>query len=36
MNGGGETYDQFTSDKTLKDDPFIKDRMNTITRMRLS
>jgi hypothetical protein len=39
VNGeiGEYVYDQFTSDKTVgKDDPFIKDRMNTITRMRLS
>ena len=34
---GEYVYDQFTSDKTVgKDDPFIKDRMNAITRMRLS
>jgi hypothetical protein len=34
---GEYVYDQFTSDKTVgRDDPFIKDRMNAITRMRLS
>ena len=34
---GEYIYDQFTSEKTIgKDDPFIKDRMNTITKVRLS
>jgi hypothetical protein len=39
MNGeiGEYVYDQFTSEKTVgKDDPFIKDRMSAITRMRLT
>ena len=34
---GEYVYDQFTSEKTIgKDDPFIKDRMDAITKMRLS
>jgi hypothetical protein len=34
---GEYVYDQFTSEKTIgKDDPFIKDRMSAIKRMRLS
>ena len=34
---GEYVYDQFTSEKIVgKDDPFIKDRINTITRLRLS
>jgi hypothetical protein len=34
---GEYVYDQFTSEKTVgKDDPFIKDRVDAITRMRLS
>ena len=39
LNGeiGEYVYDQFTSEKTIgKDDPFIKDRIDAITRMRLS
>lgn len=34
---GEYVYDQFTSEKTIgKDDPFVKDRMDAITKMRLS
>ena len=34
---GEYVYDQFASEKTVgKDDPFIKDRMDAITKMRLS
>ncbi len=34
---GEYVYDQFTSEKSVgKDDPFIKDRITAITRMRLS
>ena len=34
---GEYVYDQFTLEKTIeKDDPFIKDKMAAITRMRLS
>ena len=34
---GEYVYDQFTSEKTIgKDDPFIKDRISAITRMRLT
>jgi len=34
---GEYVYDQFTSEKSIgRDDPFIKDRMNAITRMRLT
>lgn len=34
---GEYVYDQFTSEKTIgKNDPFIKDRINAITRVRLS
>jgi hypothetical protein len=34
---GEYVYAQFTSEKTVgNDDPFIKDRIDTITRMRLS
>ena len=34
---GEYVYDQFTSDKTVsRDDPYIKDRMSAISRMRLS
>lgn len=34
---GEYVYDQFTSDKSISgDDPFIKDRISSITRMRLT
>jgi hypothetical protein len=34
---GEYVYDQFTLEKTIgKDDPFIKDRISDIKRMRLS
>jgi len=34
---GEYVYDQFTSDKSVsRDDPFIKDRIGSITRMRLT
>jgi hypothetical protein len=34
---GEYVYDQFTSEKSIgKDDPFIKDRISAITRMRLT
>ncbi len=34
---GEYVYDQFTSDKSVsRDDPFIKDRISSITRMRLT
>ncbi len=34
---GEYVYDQFTCDKSVSsDDPFIKDRINSITRMRLT
>lgn len=34
---GEYIYDQFTTNKTIdKDDPFIKDRINALTRFRLS
>ncbi|HVN96622.1 MAG TPA: hypothetical protein VMT62_09350 [Syntrophorhabdaceae bacterium] len=33
---GEYVYDQFTSEKTVgKDDPFVKDRISAISRMRL-
>ncbi len=34
---GEYVYDQFTSDKNVsRDDPFIKDRIGSVTRMRLT
>lgn len=39
VNGeiGEYVYDQFVSDKSISsDDPFIRDRINSITRMRLT